>query len=46
VCPFILEEFRRVVESKFRFHEEQIDFFEDRIFEAAKLVHPSERVTA
>jgi len=44
VCPSILEEFRRVVESKFRFNEEQIDFFEDRIFEAAKLVHPSERV--
>lgn len=44
VCPFILEEFRRVAESKFRFSEEQIDFFEDRILEAAKLVDPSEKV--
>jgi putative PIN family toxin of toxin-antitoxin system len=44
VCPFILEEFRRVVESKFHFNEEQIDFFQERILEAAKLVHPSERV--
>jgi putative PIN family toxin of toxin-antitoxin system len=44
VCPFILEEFRRVVESKFGFSEEETDFFEDRILEAAKLVDPSENV--
>ncbi len=44
LCPFILEEFRRVIESKFHFNEEQIDFFEERILEAAELVHPSERV--
>ena len=45
VCPFILEEFRRVAESKFCFNEEQTNFFEDRILEAAKLIHPSEKVT-
>ena len=45
VCPFILEEFRRVAESKFRFNEKQTNFFEDRILEAAKLIHPSEKVT-
>ena len=44
VCPFILEEFRRVAESKFRFNEKQTNFFEDRILEAAKLIHPSEKV--
>jgi putative PIN family toxin of toxin-antitoxin system len=44
VCPFILEEFRRVVGSKFHFSEGEIDFFEDRILDAAKLIHPSEKV--
>jgi len=44
VCPFILEEFRRVAELKFGFEDEQINFFEDRILEAGELVNPSEKV--
>ena len=45
VCPSILEEFSRVLASKFRFNEEQINFFEDRILEAAKIVYPSQKVS-
>ena len=44
VCPFILEEFRRVVAFKFGFEDEQVNFFEDRILEVSELVNPSETV--
>ena len=45
VCPFILEEFKRVATFKFHFSPEETTLFEDRILGAATLVHPSERVS-
>jgi putative PIN family toxin of toxin-antitoxin system len=45
VCPFILDEFKRIAGSKFLFTEKALLFFEDRIVAAATLIYSSEKVS-